>query len=103
VKWKHFFKIIFLKFLRLNIQKVPIDTKLSKLDTLKLASTYIAHLTSVLQQDNEKTTNNSDTTYSTSNYHQSTANAYAIQNNNYDIKLNHEFQTTIEFNQTFSA
>lgn len=30
---------------------VPNDTKLSKLDTLKLASSYISHLTKILSQD----------------------------------------------------
>ena len=37
--------------LKTSLPWVPADTKLSKLDTLKLASSYIAYLTKLLQQD----------------------------------------------------
>ncbi|RWS05693.1 Musculin-like protein, partial [Dinothrombium tinctorium] len=33
---------------------VPPDTKLSKLDTLRLASSYISHLRQILDEDNEE-------------------------------------------------
>jgi hypothetical protein len=41
---------------------VPNDTKLSKLDTLKLASSYIAHLTKILNQNSTTTMTTSATT-----------------------------------------
>jgi len=40
--------------LKLTLPWVPPDTKLSKLDTLRLATSYIAHLKRVLQQEEEK-------------------------------------------------
>ncbi|XP_035700217.1 transcription factor 21-like [Branchiostoma floridae] len=43
--------------LKTTLPWVPPDTKLSKLDTLRLAASYIAHLRQVLQQD--KVENNS--------------------------------------------
>lgn len=39
--------------LKATIPWVPNDTKLSKLDTLRLAATYIAHLRAVLRDDGE--------------------------------------------------
>lgn len=39
--------------LKTSLPWVPSDTKLSKLDTLRLASTYIAHLRAVLRDDGE--------------------------------------------------
>lgn len=39
--------------LKTTLPWVPADTKLSKLDTLRLAATYIAHLRAVLQEDRE--------------------------------------------------
>lgn len=39
--------------LQRTLPSVPPDTKLSKLDVLLLATTYIAHLTRSLQDDNE--------------------------------------------------
>lgn len=40
--------------LQRTLPSVPPDTKLSKLDVLLLATTYIAHLTRSLQDDAEK-------------------------------------------------
>lgn len=37
--------------LKTTLPWVPADTKLSKLDTLRLAATYIAHLRAVLKDD----------------------------------------------------
>lgn len=37
--------------LKTTLPWVPADTKLSKLDTLRLAATYIAHLRAVLRDD----------------------------------------------------
>ncbi|ELK27488.1 PREDICTED: musculin [Myotis brandtii] len=37
--------------LKTSLPWVPPDTKLSKLDTLRLASSYIAHLRQLLQED----------------------------------------------------
>jgi hypothetical protein len=37
--------------LKTTLPWVPPDTKLSKLDTLRLATSYIAHLTTVLHSD----------------------------------------------------
>lgn len=42
--------------LKTTLPWVPADTKLSKLDTLRLASSYIAHLRQVLTNDDEDTT-----------------------------------------------
>lgn len=39
--------------LKTTLPWVPADTKLSKLDTLRLAATYIAHLRAVLREDGE--------------------------------------------------
>ncbi|XP_015109861.1 heart- and neural crest derivatives-expressed protein 1 [Diachasma alloeum] len=39
--------------LKTTLPWVPADTKLSKLDTLRLAATYIAHLRAVLRDDND--------------------------------------------------
>ncbi|XP_034940570.1 musculin [Chelonus insularis] len=39
--------------LKTTLPWVPADTKLSKLDTLRLAATYIAHLKAVLREDSE--------------------------------------------------
>ncbi|XP_076248246.1 basic helix-loop-helix domain-containing transcription factor HLH54F [Calliopsis andreniformis] len=39
--------------LKTTLPWVPADTKLSKLDTLRLAATYIAHLRAVLRDDGE--------------------------------------------------
>lgn len=49
--------------LKTTLPWVPADTKLSKLDTLRLAATYIAHLRAVLRDDSEA---NSETTKSLS-------------------------------------
>jgi musculin (activated B-cell factor-1) len=38
--------------LKTTLPWVPADTKLSKLDTLRLASSYIGHLRELLQEDN---------------------------------------------------
>lgn len=38
--------------LKTTLPWVPPDTKLSKLDTLRLASSYIAHLKQILDDDN---------------------------------------------------
>ncbi|CAK9302128.1 unnamed protein product [Gordionus sp. m RMFG-2023] len=40
--------------LKTTLPWVPPDTKLSKLDTLRLASSYIAHLRSILQEDDNQ-------------------------------------------------
>ena len=45
--------------LKTTLPWVPADTKLSKLDTLKLASYYIAYLVQLLKTDNE--TNDGET------------------------------------------
>ncbi|KAK2859430.1 hypothetical protein Q5P01_004050 [Channa striata] len=37
--------------LKTSLPWVPADTKLSKLDTLRLASSYISHLRQLLQED----------------------------------------------------
>jgi len=42
--------------LKTTLPWVPADTKLSKLDTLRLASSYIGHLSKVLQDDEVKDT-----------------------------------------------
>ncbi|XP_055934512.1 transcription factor 21-like isoform X2 [Argiope bruennichi] len=39
--------------LKTSLPWVPPDTKLSKLDTLRLAATYIAHLRKILKEDND--------------------------------------------------
>lgn len=39
--------------LKSSLPWVPIDTKLSKLDTLKLATSYISYLTRILSQDDQ--------------------------------------------------
>jgi hypothetical protein len=39
--------------LKTTLPWVPADTKLSKLDTLRLATTYIAHLSSLLTTSNQ--------------------------------------------------
>ncbi|KAG8041324.1 hypothetical protein G9C98_002312 [Cotesia typhae] len=39
--------------LKTTLPWVPADTKLSKLDTLRLAATYIAHLRAVLREDTD--------------------------------------------------
>lgn len=39
--------------LKTTLPWVPADTKLSKLDTLRLAATYIAHLRAVLRDDGD--------------------------------------------------
>ena len=39
--------------LKTTLPWVPSDTKLSKLDTLRLATTYIAHLRQTLLEDEE--------------------------------------------------
>lgn len=39
--------------LKTTLPWVPADTKLSKLDTLRLAATYIAHLRAVLREDGD--------------------------------------------------
>ena len=49
--------------LKTTLPWVPADTKLSKLDTLRLAATYIAHLRAVLRDDGD---NRSETTKSLS-------------------------------------
>ena len=41
--------------LKTTLPWVPADTKLSKLDTLRLAATYIAHLRAVLRDDGDAT------------------------------------------------
>ncbi|KFM56721.1 Transcription factor 21, partial [Stegodyphus mimosarum] len=43
--------------LKTSLPWVPPDTKLSKLDTLRLAATYIAHLRKVLKDDDEDSDN----------------------------------------------
>merc|ERR1719431_373322 len=40
--------------LKTTLPWVPPDTKLSKLDTLRLASSYIGHLRAILEEDQEK-------------------------------------------------
>lgn len=49
--------------LKTTLPWVPADTKLSKLDTLRLAATYIAHLRAILRDDVDS---HSDTTRSLS-------------------------------------
>ena len=44
--------------LKTSLPWVPSDTKLSKLDTLKLASSYISYLTQLLQDDDDDENNN---------------------------------------------
>ncbi len=46
-----FVRIFAFYFIVLINKKVPHDTKLSKLDTLRLATSYIIHLTQILDND----------------------------------------------------
>ena len=46
--------------LKLTLPWVPPDTKLSKLDTLRLATSYIAHLKRILSSEEEGTDGESD-------------------------------------------
>ena len=46
--------------LKTTLPWVPSDTKLSKLDTLRLASSYIAHLKQILDSDEEEVTSSND-------------------------------------------
>lgn len=48
--------------LKTTLPWVPVDTKLSKLDTLRLATCYIAHLRHVLADDADSATDNDVTT-----------------------------------------
>ncbi|XP_063781307.1 transcription factor 24 [Pseudophryne corroboree] len=48
--------------LQRTLPSVPPDTKLSKLDVLILATTYIAHLTRSLQEEDEKSQEHQSTT-----------------------------------------
>lgn len=52
---KHFILITIKAFCRLKtcLPWVPTDTKLSKLDTLRLASSYISHLKNILEEKEE--------------------------------------------------
>lgn len=55
--------------LKTSLPWVPSDTKLSKLDTLKLASSYISYLTQILQEDennNSTLCTNFETSYNSS-------------------------------------
>lgn len=55
--------------LKTSLPWVPSDTKLSKLDTLKLASSYISYLTQILQEDennNSMLCTNFQTSYNSS-------------------------------------
>ncbi|XP_073488908.1 transcription factor 24 [Aquarana catesbeiana] len=53
--------------LQRTLPSVPPDTKLSKLDVLILATTYIAHLTRSLQEEDESSHNHPSTSPSSSN------------------------------------
>ena len=46
--------------LKTTLPWVPADTKLSKLDTLKLASWYISYLVNLLKKDQEQSCDNCD-------------------------------------------
>ena len=48
--------------LKTTLPWVPSDTKLSKLDTLRLASSYIAHLKQILDSEEEEVTSNNPST-----------------------------------------
>ena len=52
--------------LKTSLPWVPPDTKLSKLDTLRLASCYIAHLSQLLAEDGDEQTTTTTTTKATS-------------------------------------
>ncbi|KAM4704960.1 transcription factor 24 [Rhinophrynus dorsalis] len=52
--------------LQRTLPSVPPDTKLSKLDVLILATTYIAHLTRSLQEEDENSSSHQPTTTSNS-------------------------------------
>lgn len=52
--------------LKTSLPWVPSDTKLSKLDTLKLAASYISYLTRILGQDDENGSSNSSNSNSSS-------------------------------------
>ena len=51
--------------LKLMLPWVPPDTKLSKLDTLRLATSYISHLQRVLDDNGDEYSSGNDTKYQT--------------------------------------
>ena len=60
--------------LKTSLPWVPADTKLSKLDTLRLASCYIAHLSRLLAEDDDAKSGgvNAGTAAGTDDVHSST-------------------------------
>jgi hypothetical protein len=75
--------------LKTSLPWVPSDTKLSKLDTLKLASSYILYLTNILNDDKALTTLSKDDNFISAQY--STTNKFVT---NIKSSTINEFITT---------
>jgi len=69
--------------LKTSLPWVPADTKLSKLDTLRLASCYIAHLSRLLAEDDDLKSGGAGTAAAgTEDVHSSTAAAVSVSTPN---------------------
>lgn len=89
--------------LKTSLPWVPLDTKLSKLDTLKLASSYISYLTKILQED-ENSSNIGDPETNESEYDHNLG--YSMNSNvsefKYSSLLTNNALDTVQSNTTFS-
>jgi len=90
--------------LKTSLPWVPLDTKLSKLDTLKLASSYISYLTKILQDD-ENNSNIDDVEANESDYDPNIC--YGVTSNvsefKYSSLLTNNSIDSTQSNQNFSA